>query len=149
MSFSEEELQAKAQTLQRQFLTENEDFSDESFEEDVAEEEEEQAEEALEFKKYVFRINAEYIDLIEQLPYDERHLFINELLEDYIEQDIANERSEKITSTIKTIIFSIIFILAGIPLLIWFLNVSLDATHSNYKDMQDKFIKLYQLNGKY
>ena len=146
MDFSEEELQKQAKTLQQQLLVETEvDFNYEFAEKDSKEEKERY----LEFKKYVFKINSKYIDLIEQLSYDERHLFINELLEDYAQADKENEQSKKITSKIKPIIFSIIFIILGIPLLIWFLNVSLDVTHSNYKDMQNNFIKLYQTRGKF
>ncbi|MFA6989252.1 MAG: hypothetical protein WC197_04200 [Candidatus Gastranaerophilaceae bacterium] len=144
MGFSEEELQAQAKALQQELLAETEnDFNSESVEENF----EEEAERYLEFKKYVFKVNSEYIDLLDQLSYDERHLFINELLEDYSQRDKEQEHVEKITSKIKMIIFYIIFIILGIPLLTWLFNMSLDATHSNYKDMQNNFIKLYKTRG--
>ena len=140
MDFSEEELRAQALALQSQLESEeSEDF-------DAVEEE---GPRYVDFKKYVVRVDSQYIEMIEQLSYDERNLFFNELLEDYIKKDIEQEESQIFATKVKTIVLSVLFIIVGVPLLIWMLSASFDATHSNYKDMQDKFIKLYQSRDKY
>jgi hypothetical protein len=140
MDFSEEDLRAQALALQSQLASEeSEDF----------EAEEEESPRYVEFKKYVVRVDAQYIEMVEQLSYDERNLFFNELLEDYIKKDIEQEESQIFATKVKTIVLSVLFIIVGVPLLIWMLSASFDATHSNYKDMQDKFIKLYQSRDKY
>ena len=146
MDFSQEELQEQAKALQQQLSTDHHPGFDAEYENES--EEEVQEGRYSKFKKFVFKINPEYIDLIEQLSYDERHIFINEMLEDYIQRDREYEHTEKLTAKVKMVIFSIVFMIIGIPMLVWMFNMSLDATHDNYKDMQNNFIKLYKVRGK-
>ena len=59
MGFLEEDLQAQALELQKQLALENEDDFDSESSDDI-----EQNETSPEFKKYVIRIQSEYIEMI-------------------------------------------------------------------------------------
>lgn len=142
MSFSEEELQKQAMELQAQIAQDPEE--DDKFADHRDSEETEPEDNSPGFKKFVFRINTEHIPDIQALTYDERNLFINDLLIEYKEHNEELEEMEILKQKIKKGVTIALIVLVGIPLLLWFISYSLNVTKSNYSGMQKNFQKLYK-----
>jgi len=95
-------------------------------------------------KKFVFQIYPENIDYIDSLSYEEKHDLVNQLLTNYREglytkDDFQTGKQKLIKSIINFILLIII-----IPILFYFLNVSLNVTKNNYRIFQGNFEKLFR-----
>lgn len=94
-------------------------------------------------KKFVFQIDAENIDFVESLSYQEKQEVINQLLYDYQNNQTQNYNVELEKVKIKKLITIGLLIVLGIPLMFTLLNVSWQASRSNNMNMQSNFQKLY------
>jgi len=95
-------------------------------------------------KKFVFQIYPENIDYIESLSHEEKQYIINYLIQLHRDNQLHNYKIEKEGRTLKKIIFIIVCILIGVPLLFFLIGISLDLTRSSYYSMQKNFEKLIQ-----
>lgn len=94
-------------------------------------------------KKFVFQIDAENIDFVEGLSYQEKQEIINQLLYDYQNNQTQNYNVELEKVKIKRLITVGLLIIIGVPLMFTLLNLSWQASHNNNMNMQSNFQKLY------
>ncbi|MFH0703032.1 MAG: hypothetical protein V2B14_05790 [bacterium] len=94
-------------------------------------------------KKFVFKIYPENIKYIESLSYQEKQDFINILIKNHRENKHLNYESSQFIKNFVKVIALVIFIIIGIPLLLFLINASLNMTKSSYMDMQRNFEKLF------
>ena len=95
-------------------------------------------------KKFVFQIYPENIDYVDSLSYEEKHDLINQLLTNYREGFYTEDNSETKTQKLTKTLTVIIILLIAIPVLLFFLNISLDMTKNNYRIFQGNFEKLFR-----
>lgn len=94
-------------------------------------------------KKFVFQINAENVDFIETLAYQDKQDLINDLILRYRNNEQYNNKFEEESMWLKKFIIFGLFVIIGIPALLLFLSYSFNLTRNSYVYMQKNFEKVY------
>jgi hypothetical protein len=94
-------------------------------------------------KKFVFQVYPENIDYVESLSYEEKNDLINHLLTNYKEGRYNENAFYDRAVILKYVSIIIITLILLVPIFIYFLNISLNMTESNYKIYQSGFEKLF------
>jgi len=104
---------------------------------------EQQETETISSKKFVFKIDAENIDFIESLGYQEKNEIINKMLQDYQNSSVLNKKFNSSINITKKATIIVIAALIGIPLVIFLVGLSVHFTKISYTKMQTNFEKLF------
>jgi hypothetical protein len=94
-------------------------------------------------KKFVFQINPENIEYIEEMAYDEKNDLINQLLNEHKIYSHKKKKEEEILNWIKKIALILLMTAIGIPVFVKIIGISLDMTVESYQEIRTKFEKLY------
>lgn len=99
-------------------------------------------------KKYVIYIDPENIDFMEALSINDRKTIINKILREQDEAIAAQLFLEQRKRFLRQIIVATLTFIIGFPLLFALVNLSMEATITNYKQSKKDFSVLYRENGK-
>ena len=100
------------------------------------------------YDKYVIYIEPENKDFIESLTVKERKNLINRILREQDDIALTKKRYKLVLTVMKHIIVAIITLSLSIPVVLWLVNNSLEASINNYRQSKTIFKDLYKEKGK-
>lgn len=99
-------------------------------------------------KKYVVHIMPDNIDFVDVLSIDDRNRLINKVIYEQHVVDKKKNAFEERKKYIKHLVVVCLTMILGFPLIFFVVNMSLQASISNYEQSQKNFEKLYKEKGK-
>ncbi|MDD3149905.1 MAG: hypothetical protein PHV68_03645 [Candidatus Gastranaerophilales bacterium] len=94
-------------------------------------------------KKFVFTVDADYVDYVDSLTREEKTDLINYLLDLYAKESEEEYKKEKFEKMVKRTATLIITVILAVPIFFIVTSIALDYTHANYLQMQTNFEKLF------